>query len=118
MARSKANRKPKFWKKVEEHLNNIYPKYIVNILHGFGFDNKASLKCVNENALKIIESLIKTKPHLLEKTPYEKELAKNDDFKFLLGHKLLFTNIGRFREEIDKDIKIKKSEALKKVLKN
>lgn len=113
-----ANKKPKFWHNFEKFVGDRYPKFINEILFKAGFDNKLSLKLIDEKTIGDLEKFIEKNRYLLKNTSYEKNTQENinpsiDHFKFSLGHRLLITSIPehlkKFDEENDKIYKRKES---------
>lgn len=94
----------RFWRDFEKFHNCKYPKFIKDILAFSGID-QATLADINEKTIDEIEKIINTSINenelenktvlksVFKNSPYEKTLNNSENFKFLIGHRLLLINL-------------------------
>lgn len=91
--------------RIFKHLGDFqgeqYPKFIVGILISAGFDNKLSLKQIDEDFVKSIEEYIDKNRRLIKNTPYEKINNSDEKFKFSIGHRLLIEKIPEIISKLE-----------------
>lgn len=81
-----------FWKAFEEHSVCKYPKVIKDILNLCAID-RATFIDINENSIAEIECIVNQNKSVLKKSCYESIYEKDEQFKFLFGHRLLLLTL-------------------------
>lgn len=107
-------RKPNVIKELENFTHDHFPKFILNVLIKCGFDNKNSIKLINEESIKILETYVNENKNILKNTNYK----SNIEFKFAIGHKLLLLNLPQYLENYEKSLSESKKQSNKKDIEN
>lgn len=106
-----------FWKEFQDFNNCTFPKFIKDILNLCAID-KTTLEQIDEKTITEIEKIVNQKKSILIKSPYAKAFEKDEEFKFLYGHRLLLLSLpqklAKFRE-FKKKNKQKRKEILKEL---
>lgn len=90
--------RPKILCELEVFLKDKFPKIIYKLLCDCGFDNKTSIRLINGQTVKLLESYVNKNRNILKNSTYD----RNKEFEFSIGHKLLILNLPSYLNQLEK----------------
>lgn len=82
----------RFWKEFENCNNCIYPKIIKDILSLCAID-QATFGDLTEHSIEEVEKIVNQNKSVLKNSVYASVYDKNEEFKFLFGHRLILLTL-------------------------
>lgn len=83
-----------FWRQFEQFNNCKYPKVIKDILKFCAID-KRTFEDIDEKTVTEIEQVVNKNKIILKESEYHSVFEKDEEFKFLFGHRLFLQNLSK-----------------------
>lgn len=98
----------RFWNEFEKFSNCKYPKVIKDIFKLCAID-QATFIDITESTIEDIEKIVNKNKSVLKKSCYNSIFEKDEEFKFLFGHRLLLITLPEKYKSFFDDKKEKKN---------